>query len=115
MKAYFLGGLDGGFGQALRQPAQHADVVDAPVGAEDDGQHNSALDFVQTGLFGAFGFFTVENRRFQCFGHYGYIGARACSGAAARTIEAVADIASFAGPVARAFTLSDSGSRAGAA
>src|SRR5262249_23161473 len=36
LKAYSLGCLDGGFGQSVRQPAQQADVVDAPVGAEDN-------------------------------------------------------------------------------
>src|SRR5215467_12772608 len=76
MKAYFLGRLDGCLGQSIRQPANRADVVGAPVGAEDDGQHNRALDFVQTGVFGVFGFLTIEDCRFQCFGHDGDAVAR---------------------------------------
>src|SRR5262245_5735644 len=62
MKAYFLGRLDRGLSQSARQPAHRADVVDKPVGAEDDSQHDRALDFALTGLFGVFGFFTIENR-----------------------------------------------------
>src|SRR5262249_47409939 len=84
MKEYFLGRLDGCLGQSMRQPAHRADVADAPVGAEDDGQHNRALDFVQAGLFGVFGFLTIEDCRFQSFGHFGYIAAGSRRGAAAR-------------------------------
>src|SRR5215470_442968 len=115
MKAYFLGRLDRGLGQSVRQPAHRADVADAPVGAEDDIQHDRALDFVLTGLFSVFGFFTIENRRFQFFGHDGYIAARASSGTAAVATRSPADAATLAWPIAIIFTRPDSVPLAGAA
>src|SRR5262245_28826117 len=115
LKEYFLGRLDGGLGQSVRQPAHHADVVDTPVCAEDDSQHDRALDFVQTGLFGVFGFFTMEDCRFQCFGHDGNTAARASSGTTTGAKFSPADAAKIARPIARAFTLPDSGPGAGAA
>src|SRR6266545_2500553 len=115
MKAYFLGRLDGGLGQSVRQPAHRADVLDTPVGAEDDSQHDRALDFVLTGLFGVFGFLAIENCRFQFFGHDGYTAARASSGTATGAILSPADTATEAWPIAWAITLPDSGSWAGAA
>src|SRR5215475_787277 len=115
MKAYFLGRLDGGLGQSVRQPAHRADVVDTPVGAEDDSQHDRALDFVLTGVFGVFGFFTIENRRSQCFGHDGYIAARASSGTATGATPSPADAVTLAWPIAIIFTRPDSVPVAGAA
>src|SRR5262245_10763670 len=100
MKAYFLSRLNGRLGQSVRQPADRADVVDAPVGAEDDSQLDRALDFVQAGLFGVFGFFTIENRRFQLFGHDACITTTSVSGAAAGARWSSADTAAVARPVA---------------
>src|SRR5262245_12210726 len=108
MKAYFLGRLDGGLGQSLRQPAHRADGVDAPVGAEDDSQHDRALDFALTRVFGVFGFFTIENRRSQCFGHERYVAAAAGSWSAAGATRSPADAATIAWPIAIIFTRPDS-------
>src|SRR5262245_41340840 len=115
MKAYFLGRLDGCLGQSVRQPAHRADVVDAPVGAEDDVQHDRAFDFVQAGIFGVFGFFAIENRRFQFVGHDGCIAAASGGAAAAGFKRSTTYTATGALPVAWAVTLPDSGSSAGTA
>src|SRR5262245_31839458 len=115
MKAYFLGRLDGGLGQSIRQPAHRADVVDAPVGAEDDSQHDRALDFVQTGLFGVFGFLTIEDCRFQIFGPDGYIATGASNGTATGATQSSADAVPLAWPIAIIFTRPDSVPIAGAA
>src|SRR5262245_56037982 len=115
MKAYFLGRLDGCLGQSFRQPAHRADVVDKPVGAEDDSQHDRALDFALTGLFGVFGLFSIENRRSQCFGHDGYITATSGSRSASGPRRAPADAANPALPLAYTFTRPGSVPVAGAA
>src|SRR5262245_43116721 len=114
MKAYFPSRLDGCLGQSFWQPAYRADVVDAPVSAEDDGQRDRALDFVQTGCFGVFVFLTIENRRFQFVGHDEGAVARS-RWPAANTIRAVAEIAITAIIVTRPASRPDSASRAGAA
>src|SRR5262245_52029420 len=96
MKANFSSRLDGGLGQSVRLPAHRADVVNAPVSAEDDCQHNRALDFVQTGLFGVFGFFTIENRGSQFLCHGGCVVAGTIDWAASNLETPTAGVSAIA-------------------